>query len=75
MKVDWKAYAKGVEADIAQIKKDLAPLEEGRMTIGERELGSPWRDVTQEMIARHKQNIATYETILKDVRENRIKGT
>jgi hypothetical protein len=74
MAVDWIAYAKGVEADIAQLKKDLAPLEEGRMTIGEREGSSAWRDITPETIARHKQNIATYEAILKDVRENRIKG-
>ncbi|WP_314961483.1 hypothetical protein [Bradyrhizobium cosmicum] len=74
MPIDWKAYARGVEADIAQIKRDLAPLEDGTMTIGERESGSDWRDVTPETIARYKQNIATYEAILKDVVENRIKN-
>jgi hypothetical protein len=74
MAVDWEAYASGIEADIAQLKKDLAPLEAGEMTIGERRGSGPWRDVTAESIARNKQAIATYEAILKDVRTNRIKG-
>jgi hypothetical protein len=74
MPVDWKAYAKGVEADIARIKNDLAPLEEGSMKIGSREYGGEWRDVTSETIAHYKRSIETYEAILKDVKENRIKG-
>jgi hypothetical protein len=44
------------------------------MTLGERVGNGPWKDITQEAIARNKQAIATYEAILKDVRENRIKG-
>jgi hypothetical protein len=72
MAVDWEAYAKGVEAQIARIKKDLAPLEAGELKLGERQPGSPWRDVTQESIDRNKQALETNETILKDVRENRI---
>ncbi|WP_409187599.1 hypothetical protein [Bradyrhizobium sp. RDM4] len=43
------------------------------MKLGEREGSGAWRDVTQEAIDRNKQVIATYEAILKDVRENRIK--
>jgi hypothetical protein len=50
MAVDWEAYARGVEADIVQLKKDLAPLEAGEMTIGERRGSGPWRDVTAEQI-------------------------
>jgi hypothetical protein len=74
MPVDWEEYARGVEANISQLKKDLAPLEAGEMTIGERRGDGPWRDVTVEAIARNKKAIATYEAILKDVRTNRIKG-
>jgi hypothetical protein len=73
MAVDWEAYAKGVEADIAQLKKDLVPLEGGSMKVGERTAGGPWRDVTAESIERNKRAIATYEAILTDVRTNRIK--
>jgi hypothetical protein len=50
MAVDWEAYASGVEADISQLKKNLAPLEAGEMTIGERRGSGPWRDVTAESI-------------------------
>ena len=75
MPVDWAAaYAKGVEADIDQLKKDLQPLEAGTMRVGERVGNGAWTDVTQEAIDRNKRAIATYEAILKDVRENRMKG-
>jgi hypothetical protein len=73
MSVDWAAYAKGVEADLDQLKKDLKPLEDGTMRVGERVSNGAWTDVTQESIARNKRAIATYEAILKDVRENRMK--
>jgi hypothetical protein len=46
MTVDWNAYAKGVEADIAEIKEYLAPLESDLMTLGSREGNCPWRDAT-----------------------------
>lgn len=73
MAVDWREYAKGVEKQLDQLRRDLEPLEAGRMKLGERVGSGDWRDVTQEAIDRNKQVIATYEAILKDVRENRIK--
>jgi hypothetical protein len=54
MAVDLKAYASEIEDQIKQIHEDLAPLENGTMTIGEREGNGPWRDVTQETIKHHK---------------------
>ena len=42
MAVDWSAYAKGVEAQLDQLRKDLAPLEAGKMKIGERVGGGEW---------------------------------
>ncbi|AJA62532.1 MULTISPECIES: hypothetical protein [Bradyrhizobium] len=74
MAPDWHEYARGIEKQLEQLRKDLEPLESGRMTLGEREGSGAWVDVTQEAIDRNKQVIATYEAILKDVRENRIKG-
>ena len=73
MSVDWEAYAKGIEKQIAELREYLTPLEAGEMTLGERQAGGPWRDVTQDAIDREKKIIATYESILKDIRTNRIK--
>lgn len=74
MPVDLMAYAKDVEAQIKQIRDDLAPLEAGKMTIGEREGNGPWRDVTQDMIKHHKSSLRTYELILADVRARIARG-
>lgn len=57
MPVDLKAYAKDVGEQIKQIRDNLAPLEAGKMTIGEREGKGPWRDVTQDMIEHHKSSL------------------
>jgi hypothetical protein len=73
MSIDWNAYAKGIEQQLADLRKYLTPLEAGEMKLGERHGDGPWRDVTQEAIDREKSAIATYEAILKDVRANRIK--
>ncbi len=44
------------------------------MKISERQGNGPWRDITQETIDRNKRSLSTYQAILKDVRENRMKG-
>lgn len=74
MPVDLKAYAKDVEEQIKQIRDDLAPLEAGKMTIGEREGNGPWQDVTQDMIKHHKSSLETYEVILADLRARIARG-
>jgi hypothetical protein len=60
----WEEYRKRIEADIADVRRDLAPLEAGEMRLGSRQGGEPWRDVTGEWIEHHKRTIATYEAIL-----------
>jgi hypothetical protein len=72
MSVDWDAYAKDIEAQIARIKEDVAPLERGEMRLAESINNGGWRDITPDMIKRHKSNIATYEAILKDIKEKRL---
>lgn len=74
MPVDLKAYAKDVEEQIKRIRDDLAPLEAGKMTIGEREGNGPWRDVTQDMVKHHKSSLRTYELILADLRARIARG-
>ncbi|HEX9211242.1 MAG TPA: hypothetical protein VF901_12095 [Bradyrhizobium sp.] len=54
MAVNWREYAKGVEKQLEQLRRDLEPLESGRMKLGEREGSSAWRDVTQEAIDRRR---------------------
>ncbi len=68
MSIDLKEYARGIEADLAELKKNLSPLESGDMVLRSREFGGEWRDVTAETIAFDRKVIATYEAILKDVR-------
>jgi hypothetical protein len=63
MPIDLKAYAKGIEEQLKPIREDLAPLEAGKMTIGEREGNAPWRDVTRDMIKHHNSSLQTYELI------------
>lgn len=72
MSIDWAAYAKGVQAELVQLRKDLEPLEAGTMTLGERFGNGPWRDVTQEAIERNRRAVATNEAILEDVLRNRV---
>jgi hypothetical protein len=71
---DLKAHASEIEDQIKQIHEDLAPLENGTMTIGEREGNGPWRDVTQETIKHHKASLQTYELILADLRARIERG-
>ncbi|WP_369721268.1 hypothetical protein AB8Z38_30115 [Bradyrhizobium sp. LLZ17] len=54
MAVDWREYAKAVENQLDQLRRDLEPLESGRMKLGEREGSGARRDVTQEAIDRNK---------------------
>jgi hypothetical protein len=72
--IDLKAYAGEIEDQIKQIHEDLAPLENGTMTIGEREGSGPWRDVTQETIEHRKSSLRTYALILADLREQIERG-
>lgn len=74
MPLDLTACAKNIEGQIKQIQDDLAPLEAGKMTIGEREGNRPWRDVTQDMIKHHKSSLQTSELILADVRARIARG-
>jgi hypothetical protein len=61
-------YARSIETRLARTREDLAPLQSGRIQLGEREGGGPWVDITQRMIDQHKKMIATYENILKKIR-------
>jgi hypothetical protein len=61
-------YARRIEADIAEFKKDLAPLEAGELRHSERKGNGPWVDTTQREIDWHKRTIATYEAILNQIR-------
>jgi hypothetical protein len=61
-------YARRIEADIAEFKRDLAPLESGELRLSERKANGPWVDTTQREIDWHKRTIAQYEVILTQIR-------
>lgn len=57
-------YIGEIKAQLARLAEDLAPLESGEMQLFERKGDDPWEEITQDMIANYKRNIATYESIL-----------
>jgi hypothetical protein len=68
----WDDYRKRYEAELEQIRKDLAPLESGEMRLGTRTGDGPWRDITQVRIADHKRTIAKYEAILTALKNRQL---
>jgi hypothetical protein len=68
----WNDYKKRIEANIAEVQRDLAPLESGEMSLAERKNGEAWRDTTQEWIAHHRQTIAQYEAMLAALKRGEL---
>ena len=72
MSTNWEAYRMQIEADLAQVRESLDPLESEQMHLGEREGNGPWVDITQRMIAHHRQTIATFEAILGAIKKRQV---
>jgi hypothetical protein len=53
MAVDWREYAKGVEKQLEQLRRDLEPLESGRIKLGDA------REVTPGETSPRRQSTAT----------------
>jgi hypothetical protein len=60
-------YIKRIEAEVADLRAWLKPLEAGEMQLGERKAGGQWVDTTQDSIARNKRALGIYESILTKV--------
>jgi hypothetical protein len=60
----WEAFIGWCEREIADMRTQLEPLENGRMTIGERPYGGQWRDTTQDEIESFKEGIANIESVI-----------
>ncbi len=67
-------YIRRLEAEIEELKSDLAPLESGAMHLGERKTGGLWVDTTEREIKWHKKMIAMFEGILGKARSARAEG-
>ncbi len=65
-----REYAAELEAEIADMKEDLAPLEAGTLHAQSRQGSGPWIDAAQEWAADLKRTIAHYERILAHVRQD-----
>ena len=72
MTFDRSGYIRTCEAQIERIRESLEPLESGRMRIGGKLGDGPWEDKTQDWIARHKENIATYEKIIAALKKGEV---
>ena len=68
----WDEHRKQIEADLAEIRRDLAPLESGHMQIRERTGNEPWRNITASWIAHHKRTIAKYEARLDALKRGEL---
>jgi hypothetical protein len=60
----WDNCRRLVEADLAQFRADLAPLEAGEMQVGERIANGSWLDITASAISANKRSIATLQAVL-----------
>lgn len=65
---DLSKYTQEIEAEIKQLRENIAPLEFRGHKIGTRTPTGEWQDITESVIARNKQSIATYERILEAIR-------
>jgi hypothetical protein len=74
MAIDLEEYARGIEAQLVDLRKYLEPLESGQMQLRSND-GTGWKDTTAETIEFDKGVIATYEAILEDVRSRIKRGS
>jgi hypothetical protein len=68
----WDDYRKRIEADIAEAKRDLAPLESGEMHLRSGGTNGVMRDVTAHWIAHFRRVIKNYETILAALKRGEL---
>jgi hypothetical protein len=66
--IDLSKYTQDIEAEIKQLRENIAPLEYRGHKIGTRTPTGEWQDITATVIARNKKSIATYEAILQAIR-------
>jgi hypothetical protein len=68
-KPSWESFRLLVEADLARLTADLAPLETGEVRVGECISNGDWHDITPAAIAAQRRIISTLEciwTVLND---------
>lgn len=68
----WHDFIQRLEADIAESKSFLEPLESGQTHLGHRPAGGEWRDTTQEYIERERAVIANLEQLIERIRKERL---
>jgi hypothetical protein len=68
----WDEYRAQIEEDLVESRRDLALLETGKLRFKQRMSDGPWRDVSQDWIAFHKDAIATCEARLAALKQGRL---
>src|SRR5690242_20326479 len=65
--IDLHEFRARVENTVADLNRDIALMESGQIKMKSKNGDEPWRDVTQESIARNKLIVSTHELILAGV--------
>ena len=68
----WDEQIRQIEVELADLRKNLAPLESGKVKLSSRTENGPWEDITQQAIDRNKRVIQTYEAILAAFRKRQV---
>lgn len=68
----WEDYRKRIESDIAEVKRDLAPLESGKMQLRSAGTNGVMRDVTADWIAHFRRTIKNYEAMLDALKRGEL---
>jgi hypothetical protein len=69
----WDDYRARYEAEIAEVQKQLAPLESGHMHLYEAGTNGVRRDVTTDWIDRLRKTIKNYEAILDALKRGELR--
>jgi hypothetical protein len=64
IKPAWGSCRVLIEADLARLRADLAPLETGEVRVGECISDGDWHDITPAAISSQKRIISTLESML-----------
>ncbi len=59
------SYIDTLKSEVAKLNSMLEPLESGKMRLGERKGGTPWRDTTQAQIDHIRRTIKIYQGIIE----------
>jgi hypothetical protein len=68
--LDNELFCRTLEAYTAEVEARLTLLQSGKLAYGERSFGSGWQDVTQDVIHRDRNLVATFRAIINQLKSS-----